>query len=88
MDREKLDTTMDAELIKNDFGRYDDWEYGLVSGWSTGHEHYTLYLMRHDFGYWLIVNAHQSGENTKMNIGSLNSAKDIINIRDSLRKLW
>jgi hypothetical protein len=88
MGRDKFDESIDKELLENDFANYDDWEYGPVSGYSTGHERYSLYLMRHDFGYWLIISAHQSGENPRMNIGSSNNAQEIINIRDSLRNLW
>lgn len=88
MKREKFDETIDAELLKNGFKYYDDWKYGPMSGWSTGHEHHSLFLIRHDFGYDLIIGRHASGENPKMGIGSSNSAKDIIAIRDSLKKLW
>ena len=85
---EKFNESMEDELLKNDFAYYDDWKYGPVSGWSTDHEYYTLYLFKHNFGYWLIISCHASGTNPKMNIGSLNNADDIITVRDSLRKLW
>lgn len=88
MDRDKFDKKIDLELLKNDFAYYDDWEYGPMSAWSTSHEHHVLHLMEHDFGYWLIIGKHASGANPKMNIGSSNSANDIIKIRDSLKKLW
>ncbi len=87
MKRDKFDENIDKELMENDFAYYDDWKYGPMSGWSTSHEHYTLKLMSHDFGYWLIVSPHASGKNPAMNIGSSNNAKDIIEIRDSLKKL-
>ena len=88
MKRDKFDKAIDKELLEHDFAYYDDWEYGPMSGWTTDHEHYTLKLMKHDFGYWLIMGRHSSGENPTMNFGSLNNAKDIIEIRDSLKKLW
>ena len=88
MARDKFDGSIDKELLENDFAYYDDWKYGPMSGWSTSHEHHTLRLMRHDFGYDIIVGRHASGENPTMGIGSSNNAKDIIKIRDSLKKLW
>lgn len=84
----RFDNSMDNELIANGFKYYADWEYGPISGWTTDYEYFSLKLMRHDFGYWLIIGRHPSGENPAMNIGSLNNATDIIAIRDSLRKLW
>lgn len=88
MKREKFDEDIDKELLKNGFDYYGDWKYGPMSGWSTNYEHHTLRLMKHDFGYDLIMGRHASGENPTMGIGSSNSAKDIIKIRDSLKKLW
>ena len=88
MSKEKFNKEIEAELLKNDFAHYDDWEYGPISGYSTGHEYYSLKLMKHAFGYWIIISCHASGENPAMNIGSSNNAKDIIAIRDSLKKLW
>lgn len=84
---EKFNEGMDAELLVNDFAYYNDWEYGPESGWS-GQDHYILKLMRHNFGYWLIVGHHGSGENPVINIGSSNDAKEIIAVRDALKKLW
>lgn len=86
--RDKFDKTIDEELLENDFAYYDDWKYGPMSSWLTACEHHTLKLMKHDFGYDLIIGRHASGKNPTMGIGSSNNAKDIIEIRDSLRKLW
>ena len=87
MIREPFDEGMDVILLKNDFALYPDWKYGPESGWS-GQDHYTIKLMRHNFGYWIIVSQHASGENITMNLGSLNNAYDIIALRDALKKLW
>ena len=87
-DRERFDTNIDKTLLVNGFEYYDDWEYGPMSGWQTDWERYTLKLMGHDFGYWLIIGCHASGASPTMNIGSSNSAEDIIAIRDALKKLW
>lgn len=70
-----FDENIDKELLENGFEYYDDWEYGPCNGWSTAFESYTLKLMRHDFGYCLIISKHASGENIGMNIGSSNIAK-------------
>jgi hypothetical protein len=78
---------MDAELLSNGFEYHDDWEYGPYSSWS-GQDHYVLKLMRHDFGYWLIVESHASGDNLGINIGSSNEAKEIIAVRNALENLW
>jgi hypothetical protein len=86
--KEKFNEEMDKELLENGFAYYDDWKYGPMSGWTTSHEHHTLRLMRHDFGYDLIISRHASGTNPTMGIGSSNNAKDIIKIRDSLKNLW
>ena len=86
--KEKFDKSMDKILLENDFAYYSDWEYGLESGWSTNWEHYTMKLFKHSYGYWIILEAHASGEHDKLNIGSLNNAKDIIALRDALKKLW
>jgi hypothetical protein len=85
--REKFNESMDAELLANGFAYYSDWEYGPESGWEC-QDHYVLSLMRHDYGYWLIISHHASGENPKMNIGSSNDAKEIIAVRDALKVLW
>ncbi len=87
MDRPPFDESMDEVLLRNGFAYYSDWKYGPESGWSAG-DHYTLKLMRHDFGYWLIIGRHSSGENPIMNIGSSNNAEYIILVRDALIKLW
>ena len=55
-----------------------------MSGWRNDHDFYSLSLMRHDYGYWLILKCKTEG----MNIASSNDAKEIINVRDSLSKLW
>ena len=88
MERAKFDKAIDKELIENDFAYYDDWEYGPISSLPHDYDHYSLMLMKHNYGYWLIVSRHASGENPRVNIGSSNNAKEIIEIRDSLRKLW
>jgi hypothetical protein len=88
MKREKFDETMDSELLKNGFAYFEDWQYGPMDGWTTSHEHHTLSLMRHDFGYDLIIGRHASGTNPRMGIGSSNRAMDIVEIRDALKKLW
>ena len=87
MNREPFNEKMDDELLKNDFAYYNDWEYGPVSGWQS-EDHMTLSLMRHDFGYWLILSQHASGTNPRFNVGSSNSAQEIIAIRDALKVLW
>ena len=83
-----VDPTIEATLLKNGFKNYPDWEFGPVSGWPNDHDHMSLQLMRHAFGYWLILRSHSSGENKTMNMGSSNSAEDIIAIRDLLKRLW
>jgi hypothetical protein len=87
MKRPAFNEGMDKELLANDFAYYSDWEYGPESGWS-GQDHYSLRLVRHDYGYWLIIRCHASGDNPLMNIGSSNDAKNIIAVRDALKKLW
>lgn len=87
MEREKFNKEMDAELLSNDFAYYPDWGYGPGSSWSES-DHFSLCLMRHDFGYWIILMQHAGGENRTMNIGSSNNAKEIIAVRDALKKLW
>ena len=86
MKRDKFNGSMDSELLKNDFKYYDDWKHGPQSGWSTDFHYFTLSLLSHDFGYWLII--HTSGEKPNLNIGSSNDAKEIIAIRDALKVLW
>ena len=88
MKRKKFNDKMNKELLANGFAYYDDWAYGPQDGWETACEHYTLKLMRHDFGYGIIISPHASGTNPSMNIGSSNSASDIISIRDLLQRLW
>ena len=88
MQRKNFNESIDADLLANDFKYYDDWKYGPISGWVTNYEYYSLKLMKHNFGYWLIISCHAGGENPSMNIGSSNSAQDIIAIRDSLSVLW
>jgi hypothetical protein len=83
----KFNEGMDSILLSNDFTYYSDWEYGPQSSWS-GQDHYNMKLMRHDFGYWIIIGHHASGENPTMNIGSSNDAKEIIEVRNALQKLW
>jgi len=86
--REKFNPNLDEALLANGFKYYDDWEYGPESGYSTGYEHYTIKLMRHDFGYWIILDAHNGGNRTQMNIGSSNCAEEIIAVKNALEKLW
>lgn len=86
--KKDFDKTIEEELLKNDFVLDDDEGCSLSSGWSQDWERYRLYLMKHDFGYWLIIGCHASVENPKMNIGSSNSAKEIIELRDSLKQLF
>lgn len=87
MERVPFDKEIDAELLDNDFAFFSDWEYGPLSTWS-GQNIFTLRLMRHDYGYWLIVVQNASGEHILMNVGSSNSAKEIIAVRDALKQLW
>ena len=87
MDREKFDESIVKELIDNGFSFSQDWAFGPVSSWSH-QDHYSLRLMKHHFGYWLIISQHFGGENKKVNLGSSNNAKDIIAVRDVLRRLW
>jgi len=86
-ERENFNEAMDAELLANGFAYFDDCEYGPECGWSS-QDHYVLSLMRHSYGYWLIISRHASGENPTMNIGSSNDAKEIIAVRDALKRLW
>lgn len=88
MNKDKFNVLMDEVLLRNNFSYYDDWKYGPQSAWSIDCEHFTMKLMRHDFGYWIILDAHASGERKQMNIGSSNSAQDIILARDSLSKFF
>ena len=88
MDRDKIDKSIESELLNNGFKFYNDWEFGPMCSWSTDCEHYALKLMRHAFGYWLILSAHESGSNSEMNIGSLNNAQEIIAVRNSLSKVF
>lgn len=84
----KFNSAMDSELLSNGFAYYDDWKYGPYTGWS-GQGYYVLKLMRHSFGYWLIIQRHYAGgENSTLNIGSSNDAEKIIAVRDALQKLW
>lgn len=85
--RPKFDDKMDTLLLENGFAYYDDWKYGPESAWSH-QDHYTLKLMEHDYGYWLILRQHAHGENPEMNLGSSNNANDIIAVRDALKQLW
>lgn len=84
----RFDEAMEAKLLENGFKYYGDWEFGPVSGWSGDFERYNMNLMKHSFGYWIIVVAHASGENKEFNLGSSNSAEHIIAIRDLLSKLF
>jgi len=86
--REPFNHSMDSVLLSHDFSYYNDWDYGPMSLWSTGWEHHSMKLMRHDFGYWIILSNHCSGKNKTLNMGSSNNADDIIAIRDTLKKLW
>ncbi len=86
-DRSPFDEKIESELLKNGFAYYDDWKYGPVSGWSH-QDHYSLNLMKHSFGYWLIIRAQFGGDNKTMNVGSSNNAQEIIAVRDALAKLF
>lgn len=87
MERVSFDKDIDVELLANDFAYYPDWLYGPESGWNEA-DLYSLRLMRHDFGYWIILRQHAGGENHMINMGSSNNAKEIIAVRDALKKLW
>ena len=87
MNKPPFNETIGKELLENGFAYFDDWKYGPMDGWSN-QDHYSLKLMEHDYGYWLIISRHASGENPVMNIGSSNSAQEIIAIRDALSKLF
>jgi len=87
LNRPPFDEAIEKALLENGFAHYDDWKFGPESSWSH-QDHYSLSLMKHDFGYWLIVKSHFGGENKTLNIGSSNSAQEIIAIRDMLSKLF
>lgn len=78
---------VDKILLANGFQYWDDWEYGPMDGWSEDHDHISFKLMRHDFGYWMIFCRHAGGENQTMNIGESDIAKNIIQVRDILKKV-
>jgi hypothetical protein len=88
MNLDKFDKSIEAELLKNDFAFYDDWKYGPESGWFNDNGFFTLKLMGHDYGYWLIIETSGGGERKGINIGSSNNAKDIVSVRDAFKKLW
>lgn len=83
----KFDPKMDEILLENDFAYYSDWEYGPISGWNERFDHVSLKLMHCYFGYLIIFRRHAGGENKEQNIGLSNSAEDIIQLRDLLKKL-
>lgn len=84
MKKDKFDPTIDEQLLENGFAYYNDCKFGPMSGWRADYDFYSLRLMRHDHGYWLILKCTAK----EINIGSSNDAKEIINVRDSLSKLW
>jgi hypothetical protein len=86
--KEPFNEKMDEILLQNDFAYYDDWEYGPVTGWTANNDHYSLKLMKHSFGYWLIISKHASGENPSFNIGSSNNANEILAVTEALKILW
>jgi len=86
-EREKFNKGMDSELLSNGFNYYSDWRYGPQICWS-GHDISSIKLMRHDYGYWIIIRLCDGVAHTEMNIGSSNDAKEIIAVRDALQKLW
>jgi len=79
---------IDAELLASGFKYYDDWEHGPQIGWHIIHDYFTMRLMRHNFGYWLIIEAHEGGANKRLNIGSSNKAEDIIAVKEALDRLF
>lgn len=85
-DKPKFDETMDETLLQNGFEYFDDWGYGPQCAWSEDWDHVGLKLSRHSFGYWIVFRRHAGGANPAMNIGSSNSAEEIIALRDMLKK--
>ncbi len=87
-ERERFNEGIDEVLLANGFKYYEDWEHGPQAAWSIDCEHYTMQLMRHSFGYWIIIDAHASGERKKLNMGSSNNAADIIAVKAALERLF
>ena len=79
-----LHEQIDKVLLCNGFEYFDDWEYGPMFGWSEQCDRINLKLFKHAYGYWIIFRRHASGANIEMNIGSSDSAFDIIALRDTL----
>jgi len=88
MIRDPFDKSIEKKLLENGFKKFDDWTYGPKFSFSQDYDHLSLILMAHDFGYDLILGLHASGTNPRMNIGSSNSAEDILAVRDAINKLW
>ena len=82
--RDAFNKNMDEELLSRGFEYHDDWQFGPQSGGSNNREFFGLSLMRHDHGYWLILNC-RGCRSSGLNLGSSNNAEDIIAVRDSLR---
>ena len=87
-ERKPFDKSIEAVLLENGFGRFSDWKYGPQTGYSQDFEHYTVSLMEHNFGYFIILSKHASGRNPGFNIGSSNDAQEILDLVAALRKLW
>ena len=79
---------IDKELLASGFAYYDDWEYGHQIGWSINHDHFTMRLFPHSFGYWVTIEAHMGGANKRLNMGSSNKAEDIIAVKKALDRLF
>jgi hypothetical protein len=86
-DLTKFDPSMPDKLKAADFEHYKDTGYDFEYGWWAG-DHTSMHLLPHDYGYWIILCRHESGENRKLNIGSSNSAEEIIALRDAMEKLF
>jgi hypothetical protein len=84
---ERFNPVMEKELLDNGFSNDPEWEYGPVSTW-VNQDFYTMQLMKHDFGYFIILQQKFGGEYKTINIGSSNNAQDIIKVRDALKLTW
>jgi hypothetical protein len=86
MSREKRDDIIEDKLRLHGFDNDEDWEYGLISIWETRYDRYSMKLYKNDHGYWIILEKIVGCEREILNMGSLNNADDIINLRDALSK--
>lgn len=82
-----IHNSIDEKLMQNGFEYYDDWEYGPSIGWSKEGGFYSINLMRHGYGYWLILEHAQGGGRSSINIGSSDNADDILAFAGALNKL-